>query len=82
MIFFPTIDLKDGQSRSRSPEASFQGMPDSWTLVPGAWPTITNFAVAEARSTRGRCWAQSRHALISVNRSSIYGMQAVVSPQS
>ena len=86
MIFFPAIDLKDGQSRSHSPEASFQGMPDSWTLVPGAWPTITNFAVAEAWSTgrgpRGRCWVQSRHALISVNRSSIYGMQAVVSPQS
>jgi len=39
------------QLRRRSPEASFQGMPVSCTLVPGAWLMMSSFAVDEMRKT-------------------------------
>ena len=39
------------QSRSTSPEGSFQGMPVSCTRRPGAWPTISRRALRPTRNT-------------------------------
>src|SRR6266851_1748641 len=61
-------------SRSRSPEASFHGMPLSCTRRPGACPTMRTRAVGEARSTGlgglGRWASQIRHARTSASRRS------------
>src|SRR5690606_17398638 len=65
---------RSSHSRSRSPEASSQGMPDSWTLRPGAWPTMRTRAERAACSTgrgpMGRLAAQWRQARTSSSRRS------------
>src|SRR6516164_11484807 len=69
--------------RKRAPLASLHGMPDACTRAPGAWPTISTVAVADAASTgRGACGktgaqiVQARMSRIKV--SSVEGFVAVM----
>src|SRR5262249_40861444 len=77
--------------RSRSPEASVKGVPERCTLVPGAWPAISIFAVEDGRRTgRGSCGnllprgasRQMRQARMPETRSSSSGLTSGSSARS